>query len=64
VTRPNDLVLSLLADHASADELAQLAAARRVTEHRPRLSAEAAAELAEMLAAGVRPALGWWRRHV
>jgi hypothetical protein len=57
------LFLAVLADHCSADDLAHLAAGRRMAEHRsPRLCAEAADQLADLLIAGQRPALGWWRR--
>jgi hypothetical protein len=54
--------LAYLAEYCSADDLAHLAAARRMADRSPRLSVEAADELADMLTAGHRPALGWWRR--
>jgi len=59
--RVSPSILSLLADQCSADELVHLAAAAR-QRRRSRLPREAAEELANMLAAGQKPALGWWRR--
>ena len=59
------VLLTLLADHATSDELAHMAAAKRLTENpRTRLSAEAVEEFADLLEAGRRPALGWWQRHL
>ena len=66
-------ILTLLADHCTADELSHMAAARRLAEHRPaRLERASAEELAERLLEGdwsrggvwVRPPLSWWRKHL
>jgi hypothetical protein len=61
----HEAICEYLAEHLSADELAHLAAAKRLREQpAPRIDEAAVAELADMLAAGRRPSLGWWRDHL
>lgn len=59
-------MLGVLSEHCSTDELSHLVAARRLAESQraPRLSSAAAEELAEVLADGEQPTIGWWKRHL
>ncbi len=57
----------VLLDHFTAAELRELASFKDSQTPgmvaRRRLTDEALDELAEMLAAGRKPTIGWWRRH-
>jgi hypothetical protein len=63
---PTDTLKRAIFDAFSAETLAELAYLRRQQESsvraRQQLSPDKLTELAEMVAAGGRPSLGWWSR--